>query len=285
MTFDRIGKYTVLGSLGEGAHSKIFHIRRQIDTREYALKMVPIENKEDMKFLDQAKHEFEVNQLLQHANIIKIFCLEIEKNWLFQPKKALMLIEYIHGKTLDVTPPLPMDKMVPIFWQIASGMVHMHRRGIYHADLKPNNILFGKRSEVKIIDFGLALIKGKPSSRLQGTPEYMAPETVRNKVINSQTEIFNFGATLYRLITLKLPINAMAFKEIGKLSEKNWKQMLKPIPEFNSNVPDSLTTLVHSCLEYDPQKRPQSMIDIRDRLAEISNELGNPIGDGTNPEL
>jgi serine/threonine protein kinase len=284
MAVDSIGKYSVLGTLGSGAHSTILHIRRQADSREYALKIVNIDSKEEMKFLDQARHEFRVAQMLGHPNLIKIFCLETRRNWLFAIKKAEMLIELVNGKTLDETPPLPMPKLVPVFAQVASGLVHMHRRGVYHADLKPNNILFNpKTGQAKIIDYGLAWIKGEAKDRLQGTPEYMAPETVRGKVINEQTEIFNFGATMYRLVTLKLPVNAMAVKDTTKLNEKTWKGMLKQVSELNANVPESLCSLIHSCLEFNPARRPEKMNEVRESLRAIAEELGEPIGEGTDP--
>lgn len=284
MAVDSIGKYSVVGTLGSGAHSTILHIRRQADSREYALKLVNIDSKDELKFLEQARHEFRVAQMLSHPNLIKIYCLETRRNWLFSIKKAEMLIEYVAGKTLDATPPMPMNKLVPIFAQVASGLVHMHRRGVFHADLKPNNILYDpKRSQAKIIDYGLAWIKGEPKDRLQGTPEYMAPETVRAKAINEHTEIFTFGATMYRLVTLKLPINAMAIKDSTKLNEKTWKGMLKPVQDFNPNVPESLCSLIHQCLEYNPARRPEKMVEVREKLGEIAEELGEPIGEGTDP--
>src|SRR5437667_234400 len=83
----------------------------------------------------------------------------------------------------------------------ADRMHHMHRRGVFHADLKPLNILLSKQGEVKIIDFGLAWIKGQKKDRVQGTPEYMAPEQSRQSIVNAQTDIYNFGATMYRLVT------------------------------------------------------------------------------------
>ena len=73
MAIDSIGKYSVVGPLGSGAHSTILHIRRQADSREYALKIVNIDSKEELKFLDQARHEFRVAQMLGHPNLIKIF--------------------------------------------------------------------------------------------------------------------------------------------------------------------------------------------------------------------
>src|SRR5438046_5915290 len=141
--------------------------------------------------------------MLDHPNLIKVYTLETVKDWLFRVKKAHLLIEYVNGKTLDTVPRVPIPQLVQIFVQVSAGLVHMHRRGICHADLKPNNILLSRSAEVKVIDYGLAWIKGEPKGRVQGTPEYMAPETARHGHVNERTDIYNFGATMYRLTTFR----------------------------------------------------------------------------------
>jgi eukaryotic-like serine/threonine-protein kinase len=275
-TISSIGKYQVLSTLGKGAHSTILHVRRSTDSREYALKLVGVNNPGEQKFLDQVKHEFEVAQKLNHANLIKIYCLELKRNWLFQVRKAEMLIEYVNGKTLDATP-IHQDQLVPVFAQVAAGLAHIHRRGIFHADLKPNNILYGKRGEVKIIDYGLAWIKGQPKDRVQGTPEYMAPETARSRVINERTDIYNFGATMYRLTTMKLPPPAIVGPETVRMSAKAFTSMLVPVAELNKAAPKSLCELIHRCLSYEPDRRPERMGIILDDLKQIATDMGTPI--------
>lgn len=275
-TISSIGKYQVLGTLGKGAHSTILHVRRNADSREYALKIVPVEGADEQKFLDQAQHEFEVSQKLGHANLIKIYCLELKKDWLFRVKQAEVLIECVNGKTLDAIP-LPQDQLVVVFAQVAAGLAHMHRRGVYHADLKPNNILYGKRGEVKIIDFGLAWIKGEPKDRVQGTPEYMAPETARSRVINERTEIYNLGATMYRLTTLKLPPCALPATESLRLNAKAFVATLTPVQELNKAAPKALCDLIHKCLAQDPERRPERMGDVLEELTRLAHEQGTPL--------
>jgi serine/threonine protein kinase len=282
-TIDRIGKFQILSTLGNGAHSTILHVRRHADSREFALKVIPVEDSSENKFLEQACHEFRVAQMLGQPNLIKIYCLEKEKDWLFRVRKVSLLIEFVNGKTLDQIPPMPMPKLVPVAAQVAAGLVHMHRRGVFHADLKPNNIMIGKRGEVKIIDYGLAWIKGETKDRLQGTPEYMAPETVRGKVINERTDIYNYGATFYRMVTLKLPPSMAATQESLRVNQKAWKSLFQPIQELNRNVPENLCDLIHRCLAYNPEQRPERMSDVYQEMKLISEQLGEPIEGGTDP--
>lgn len=217
--------------------------------------------------------------MLGHVNLIKVYALELKRNWLLQVKKAEMLIEFVNGKTLD-TIPIGLDKFVPVFGQVVAGMAHMHRRGVFHADLKPNNIMLGKRGEVKIIDYGLAWIKGEKKERVQGTPEYMAPETVKHKSVTERSDIYNLGATMYRVLTLKLPPSQMPVEgDMMRIGSKAFATMLTPVQDLNKATPKALADLIHRCLAYDPEKRPARMGEILDELVQIGKTMGTPITD------
>ncbi|MGF1582952.1 MAG: serine/threonine protein kinase [Gemmataceae bacterium] len=266
----RIGKFQVLGTLGTGAHSTILHIRRNSDARQYALKIVPIDEKDDEKFLEQAENEHAVGQMFQHSNLVKIHILEKTRDWLFRVRKVQLLIEYVNGLPLDKVTGLRLPHLLQIFAQIASGMAHMHRRGAYHADLKPNNVMLSRVGEVKIIDYGLAWIKGEPKDRVQGTPEYMAPEQVKKSIVNEQTDIYNFGATMYRLVTWQLPPNWLTGNAGAPLNEALFNKLLTPVDEIQPNTPKRLVKLIHSCLSYKPNRRPERMSDIKDYIDKLA---------------
>lgn len=277
MAIDKIGKVQVLATLGAGAHSSILHIRREADGQEYALKLVSIDGDEEKKFLEQARHEFRVGQMLDHPSLVKVHAFETESDWLFRVKKAKLLIEYVPGKTLDTVPLLKMAKLLRVLEKVASGLVHMHKQGVLHADLKPNNILMGRGLNVKIIDYGLAWVKGEGKDRVQGTPEYMAPETASHKIVNERTDIYNFGATMYRLVTFRLPPSAVA-GGIG-MTEKMFRGLLKPVEELNPLAPKELCNLIHRCLSYKALKRPERMSQVQgvlDRLADEAAAKDDP---------
>ena len=143
--------------------------------------------------------------MFDHPHLIKVYGLEKVRDWLFRVRKVHVLIEYVNGKTLDTCPRIPTPQMVQVFKAVADALVHMHRRQVCHADLKPNNIMLSRAGAVKVLDYGLAWIKGENKNRVQGTPEYMAPEQVRKKIVNERSDIFNFGATMYRMVTWHLP--------------------------------------------------------------------------------
>lgn len=266
-----IGKFQVLGNLGAGAHSSILHIRRNVDGKQYALKVVPIAGKEDRKFLDQAQHEFRVAGMLGHPNLLKVYTLEAQRDWFFRTRKVQLLLEYVPGKTLDHVAGLSVPRLVQVFSQIAAGLMHMHRRGVFHADLKPNNVMLSKAGQVKILDFGLAWIKGEPKSRVQGTPEYMAPEQAHKSIVNEQTDIYNFGATMYRLTTFRLPPNPVTAGD--RLDAKLFDRLLKPVEECNPRTPKGLRDLIHHCLAFHPDRRPARIGDVQPHLEQLVEDL------------
>lgn len=273
-----IGKFQVISTLGSGANSTILHIRRNADSKHYALKVVPLTGAEDRKFLEQAQHELRVAQMLDHPNLIKVYTLETVRDWMFRPRKLHLLIEYVNGKTLDTVGRIPIKLLISIFVKISEGLVHMHRRNIFHADLKPNNIMISKSGEVKIIDFGLAWIRGEAKGRIQGTPEYMAPEQVKMRSVNEKTDIYNFGATMYRLTTLRLPPNNAAAGDVA-LDSKTYSQMLVPVQNCNREAPEELANLIHQCLAFSPAKRPERVSEIHGILDHLEEKIGEPTPD------
>jgi len=268
----RIGKFTVLGQLGAGAHSSILHIRREEDSANYALKVVSLDGKDDQKYLLQAQHEFRVAQMLDHDNLIKVHALELVKDWLFRIKKVHLLIEFVNGKTLDTCPRLKLSQQVQVFKLIADGLCHMHRRKVFHADLKPNNVMLSQAGEVKILDYGLSWIKGEEKGRVQGTPEYMAPEQARQRQVNERTDIYNFGATMYRVATLRLPPSAIG-EDGTPVDSRTWQRQFKPVAEANHAAPPVLCELITNCLAYNPHQRPETMAQVQNTLDKLADDM------------
>ena len=273
MSSIRIGRFQVLGQLGTGAHSTILHVRRAADGQPYALKVVPYEGEDDLKFVEQAKHEFRVAQMLDHPNLIKIYAVETIRDWLFRVRKVHLLIEYAEGQTLDTLKRIPTLRLVQLFSRVAAAMSHMHRRGVFHADLKPNNLILSRSGQIKLIDYGLAWIKGEPKDRVQGTPEYMAPEQVKKSVVNERTDIYNFGATLYRMVTWRSPPNTLAAAGDLPLNSETWNQLLKPVQQLNPQAPADLCDLIHRCMAYHPQSRPERMSEVQEALDWVAAKL------------
>ncbi|MFO0910965.1 MAG: serine/threonine-protein kinase [Isosphaeraceae bacterium] len=224
------------------------------------------EDEDPNKYIEQAKTEYAVAQKLKHPAIAKIYDMRYRRSW-FKIAGVELLMEYVDGKTLDEIEAPEMGQLVLIFCQVASALTHMHRRGVYHGDLKPSNIMLSKNSQVKLIDFGTCWIKGESKGRVQGTPQYMAPEQATEKIVDARTDIYNFGATLYRMFT-----GRFANQGIPKAGDGS-RKLPAPI-QINPKIPGTLNETILACLELSPERRPAGMFEIHHQLVAVAKYLG-----------
>jgi len=261
-------QYRVINTLGTGAGSTILLIADKKTSKRYALKVIKRADADDDIFIAQAQHEYEVLQKLNHSTILKIHDCRTRRR-LFRLSGVDLLMEYVEGKTLDEVEAPTLSQLVLIFLQVAEGMIHMHRRGVFHGDLKPSNIMLTKSGRVKIIDFGTAWVRGHDKDRVQGTPYYMAPEQATEKVVDERTDIYNFGATLYRMFT-----GHYANVGIPKVGEGGARTKIRPPISLNPNLPAGLNETILACLETSPERRPENMHEVKKKLSAIAKVMG-----------
>ena len=259
-------KYRVINTLGNGAGSTILLISdKTAGGKRYALKVVRKQEPEDEVYVQQAKTEFEAAKKLNHPAIAKVFDCRTKKAW-FKVRGVELLLEYVDGKTLDEIEAPELGQIVLIFCQVSSALTHMHRRGVFHGDLKPANIMLAKNGQVKLIDFGTAWVRGQEKNRIQGTPNYIAPEQATEKVVDEKTDIYNLGATMYRMFTGR-------YAQQGILKPGEDRKLLPPI-KANPRIPAALNELIIASLSLDPSKRPAGMFEMRDQLSAIAKQMG-----------
>jgi serine/threonine-protein kinase len=259
-------KYRVVNALGTGAGSTILLISdKTAGGKRYALKVVRKQEPEDEIYVQQALTEFEAAKKLNHPAIAKVYDCRLKRSW-FKVKGVELLMEYVEGKTLDEIEAPELGQLVLVFCYVASAMTHMHRRGVFHADLKPGNIMLTKSGQVKLIDFGTAWVRGQEKQRIQGTPQYIAPEQATEKVVNDKTDIYNLGATMYRMFTGRFP-------QQGLPKPGDDRKLVPPL-KINPRIPGPLNDLIIACLSIDPTKRPAGMFEIRDQLNAIAKHMG-----------
>ncbi|HJZ60502.1 MAG TPA: serine/threonine-protein kinase [Gemmataceae bacterium] len=271
----KIGRVTHLADLGRGAGSQVFLVRREEDGHLYALKVVPVGDPKTRKFLAQARKEYDAGQLIDHPNLMKVHCLELDGGWFHRLREARLLLEYVPGVTMNTLPVLPVGRLVRVFERVAGALAHMHGRGVVHADMKPHNLILDRGTQVKVIDYGLARIHGEVRVRVQGTPGYMAPETASHKLVDERTDVFSLGATMYRLLTGQTPPQVA---ECALLGEQHFNRSLRPVGEFNPAAPGELCDLIRRCLSYSPDRRPASMEEVRDILNDLAEAQENRLG-------
>jgi serine/threonine-protein kinase len=147
--------------------------------------------------------------------------------------------------------------------------------GYVHCDLKPNNILVSAEGNVKVIDLGQACPIGEVKERIQGTPDFIAPEQVKRGPVSVQTDVFNLGATFYFLLSgKKLPTLFTVRKS------ENSFIMSDAIPspaQINPRVPENLSNLVMECVQTNPARRPGDMAQLGKRLEVVHFSMSNAV--------
>ncbi len=261
---DLIEGYRILREFGRGAASVIYLVQDPRNRQIWALKHVEKHDAKDQRFLDQAESEYKIASSLDHPSIRKIERLIKVKAGLITTRELCLVMEFVDGISEDRQPPRTFEKAVDIFSQVAHALGHMHSRGYVHADMKPNNIMVTD-GLARIIDLGQSCKIGTVKERIQGTPDYIAPEQVRRKQITAETDIYNMGATMYFLLTRQHIPTIMPTME-PTVALKNTKDC-KPPRELNPQVPPALSSLVMHCIELEPADRPQSMHQVQQRLA------------------
>jgi len=267
----QIPGFQLMECLGSGARSTIWRVREQSRNRYYAFKRVYKQPGDDDRYFDQAINEFRVARHFDHPTVRKYYRLRRRRRWLHTLELRL-LMELCEGNTCQARRATDVGKVVAIFLKVADGLIHIHARGHVHADIKPKNIVVADDGTVKIIDFGQSCPIGTVKERIQGTPDFIAPEQVRRRPLDPRTDVFNLGASLYWTLTGQaIPtILPKADKSVQLVND----MVVTPPQELNADVPPGLSRLVMDCIEFKPSRRPQRMTDVAGRLDLVAHTLG-----------
>ena len=260
--------YEVLDYLGQGARSHIYVVSDPQTRQVYALKHVVRKNEKDDRFFEQLENEYEVGRITNHPGLRRSIELKDNRTMLRKATEAVLLMELFDGTPLETLPTSNLLETLDCFIQTAKALEALHQAGCIHCDLKPNNILRAPDGTVKVIDLGQAARIGTAKKRIQGTPDYIAPEQVKLLPVTPKTDIYNFGATLYWALTGRnLP--TLFTLEKGENSFLVDDQMASP-RDLNEGIPETLSNLVMECVKVNPAKRPE-MTDLIRRLEIIEH--------------
>ncbi len=270
-----VGGFNLIKRLGSGARSTIYLATDEQSKTKVALKRVIYEKPEDSRIFEQVETEYKVAQRIDHPYVRK--CHKLKKiRRLFKVKELLLSMELFEAKTLEESPTLSLLDVLLVFRMVASGLDAMHHQGYIHCDIKPNNILMSKAGSIKIIDLGQSCRIGTTKQRIQGTPDYIAPEQVKRKPLGPKTDVFNLGATMYWALT---------GHNVPTLIPKKRSSITVDVPEpcqpphkMRKQVPKDVSKLVMHCIKDDPAERPRNMREVISRLDMIVHGI---MGDKT----
>ncbi len=266
-----ISHYKILEKLGEGGMGVVYKAQDTKLDRIVALKFLPkhllCDNEAKIRF----GHEAKAASSLNHPNITTIH--EIDE---FEGE-CFIAMEYVEGKSLKELlkeKTLSLIEVLDIAHQICEGLTIAHEKGIVHRDIKSDNIMLTSRGQVKIMDFGLAKLRGvskvtKTGSTL-GTLAYMSPEQVQGIEADERSDIFSFGVVFYEIITSQLPFKgeheaAIIYSILNEIPE--------PLARYKSDIPEELQKIIGKAMEKNRELRYQHVDDLCADLRKLRTEV------------
>jgi eukaryotic-like serine/threonine-protein kinase len=270
---DMIGGFRYIRTLHPGATSVVMEVLQESTARRFAMKQLLISRAGDATERKMFAFEAKLGMQLRHPNLIQVHQYvpnSVQPYFVmdFFPANHLRLPIAIPGKYA-----IPKHQLHRIIEQAASALAYMHDKGWVHRDVKPENILYNKAGEVRVIDYALAmrpfsairrLLGGKP--KRQGTPSYMSPEQIRCEPPAPSADIYSFGITCYELACGRQPFRANSTSD---LLNKHLNERPSPITAFNKAITPEYAELMAQMLQKRPANRVPSLHDFLARFSRI----------------
>lgn len=267
----RLGGFTVERELGRGGMGVVVLARQQSLNRPAVLKRIHSELAANPELEARFEREAMAAGRLHHPNVVSVYDR-------FQYRGAQYIAtEYVDGLDLSVIlsteSRLPWRIAATIALEMARGLEAIHAEGTLHRDLKPQNLLIGRRGEVKITDFGLALDTSGVALTLPGTvvgtPPYMSAEQLRGERVDPRADVFAFGCVLYEMLTNRPPFEMPEENAAESLLARVESGRYARVSTKRHDVPRSVVRLVRQCLRPRAARRIASAAEARRRLEAI----------------
>jgi len=256
----QIGHYKIVERIGVGGMGEVYLAEDTELNRQVALKFLPYETCQDEDCRARFIREAKAAAKLIHPNIVTIHEVSEFKG------RPYFAMDYCEGQTLlelIKAQRLTIDQIIDLAIHICEGLQEAHEAGIIHRDIKPSNIILDAKGRPKLVDFGLAAVRGmekitKKGSTL-GTIGYMSPEQVKGEQVDRRSDLFSLGILLYEMIAGRRPFmqdsNAAEFNAIINNTPE-------PLLRYKADIPENLQRIVTKLLEKNPDLRYQGASDV-----------------------
>jgi serine/threonine protein kinase len=274
-----LGKYEVVRQIGKGSMGTVYLGMDSFAGRQVAIKVAnPDSSKPDKLARRHRKlffNEAKASGLLRHPNIVAVYDAGVEEDIRY------IVMEYIpdHETLADYCLPetlLPVESVVEIMLKCAIAFDYAHRKGVVHRDIKPKNIFLTREHEVKIGDFGIALItQAENAENTQvhgylGSPLYMSPEQARGESITNQSDIFCIGVVMYEMLTGIHPFSA---DTLPAISHKIRKEPHLPVQALRPELTEIFAQIIDRTLKKHPAGRYSTGLDLAGDLGLIFDHI------------
>lgn len=262
------GRYTLVSIIGVGECSVVFGAYDRENGKTVALKMLAPDRLSDGEAVKRFLKEVDVLSLFDHPNIVKILDVSLEGDDKF------FVMEYIEGITLKkhilTKGALSEEEILFLSRPILSALGEVHKKGIVHSDIKPQNIVLVGSGAIKLMDFGIAKILSQQTEEVSsvtvGTVQYVSPEQAEGRPLDPTSDLYSFGVTLYEMATGVLPFVDDDPRRIAAMQVSS-----EPIPPSMvcDGVCPALDEVILGALAKTPEKRPQSATELMEALENL----------------
>lgn len=198
--------------IGAGGVGEVWRARHQLLDKVYAIKVIFRHLSSDNNFQDRFLMEAVAMASLDHPNIVGIH------NFFIEDERTYLIMSFIEGESLEdmiqQKGPIPVHDAIEISSGILDALNFAHSKGVIHRDVKPSNIIIRPDKQGCLVDFGIALVLGKPRvtqfGTNIGTPEYMSPEQIKAKDMDHRTDVYSYGCVLYEMLTGEPPFGVQS---------------------------------------------------------------------------
>lgn len=255
-----ISHYKIIKKLGQGGMGIVYQAQDMKLDRLVALKFLPhhltANETEQARFIQEAK----AASALNHPNVCIIHTIEEVE------QQQFIVMECVDGQTLRdrfQKGSLKLNEAFSYAVQIGDALQEAHGKGIVHRDIKPDNIMVNSKNQIKVMDFGLAKLKGSlkltRTSSTVGTLAYMAPEQIQGEEADARSDIFSFGAVVYEMLAQHTPFRG---EHEAALMYSIVNEEPEPIEKYRQDIPPDCMRILKRALEKDPEDRYQSVADM-----------------------
>jgi len=265
--------YQILGKLGAGAMAVVYKAKQLSLNRTVAIKVLPKKFSENEDYVSRFYKEGRAAAQLNHNNIVQ--AIDVGE----AGGRHYFVMEYVEGKTiyddLAAGKIFREDKALDIVIQLAEALAHAHARNLIHRDVKPKNVMINTAGVVKLADMGLARetsdIKAAESEagKAYGTPYYIAPEQIRGQLdIDGRADIYALGATLYHMVTGRVPFEAEGPADVMK---KHLTEDLTPPDHINTSLSAGVSEVIEVMMAKHKEGRYSSAEELLVDLKAVRN--------------
>ncbi len=269
----RIGPYTILELLGTGGMAVLYLVQHRETGERFALKTVSEKHRSDPGMLTRLRLEARAGQLIRHPHVVAVHSLESHEQ-VFGETPCLVM-EFVEGINLDEwlqLSGLPAWGLTcDLIRQAALGLAAAHRAGVIHRDIKPGNLMVTRAGQLKVLDFGLALLKDQTEGdefslamifghECLGTADYISPEQIADgQSVGPAADIYSLGATFFALLCGRTLFPLAGTRE--KL-EAHRSQVPPEARELLPALPAEVSALIAGMVAKQPSGRPSSMEEV-----------------------